>query len=220
MKFTSIVVALLVAASQNSSTVAQPAAANPDFASSLNTASANIDVIANDFISDNVPASINSRTQLSVATQPVIVSGNGIGGAGTAVVNGVADGTINYFPVAGFVGTITFTYSITAYTGCRRYLRYLSSSSLTGIVTVTVFGEQASGEIPNKVSTADVLKTVRGGLYNAAATQASLQPTTLTALLGPVTATDNADFLAKTSASVVRSAFSIVFSDFSNIGDF
>jgi hypothetical protein len=110
MKFTSIVIAVVAAVSQISSTFAQPAAANADKGLSLTSGTAKINVIKNDFIAVGVPATTDN-VDLAVKSQPVIVDGNGIGGPGSAVVS--RGGTINYFPVNGFVGTVTFTYTIT-----------------------------------------------------------------------------------------------------------
>jgi hypothetical protein len=110
MKFTSIIIAVVAAASQISSTFAQPAAANADKGLSLTSGTAKINVIKNDFIAVGVPATTDN-VDLAVKSQPVIVDGNGIGGPGSAVVS--RGGTINYFPVNGFVGTVTFTYTIT-----------------------------------------------------------------------------------------------------------
>jgi hypothetical protein len=111
MKAISIIFSLLVATSQISSTFAQAAAANPDAATTSNSNSILINVVANDFTAAGVPATPN--TPILALTQPIIKmgTGNGVGGAGLASV-GVAGGTILYTPVGGFTGMVTFTYMI------------------------------------------------------------------------------------------------------------
>jgi hypothetical protein len=58
---------------------------------------------ANDFTDDGIRKNQRSAV-ITVLTQPVVIDqGNGVGGAGTAT---AANGLINYFPVAGFEGTV------------------------------------------------------------------------------------------------------------------
>jgi hypothetical protein len=177
MKAISIITSIMVLAWQISSTFAQDMiAANPDFATTEDGQRVNINVIANDIFADCrfIELVFESIIKLS---EPEIVQGNGVTGAGFATIDGAALGTVNYFPVPGFVGKITFEYTIQL-GGARRGLRdrRLQSFILTGIVTVTVLAIEDQPEeirpeeirpvykIENQVSTETALNLVN--LFN------------------------------------------------------
>jgi hypothetical protein len=105
----SIIIAILAATSQISSTFAQ--AAVDDTATTSVNRFVVINLTANDLVGAGVPAPAD--TPIVGATQPVIVpmTGNGVTGAGT-VSEGFAAGTVLYTPAPGFTGVVTFTYMI------------------------------------------------------------------------------------------------------------
>jgi hypothetical protein len=165
MKAITIIISIMALAWQISSTFAQDIimAANPDFATTPDGRKVNINVIANDIFgtSNGFKVFFRSITEL---TQPVIMlgMGNGVIDAGRVTL-GAAIGTVDYFPVPGFVGKITFEYTISIST--RRGLRDRRlnfGSTLTGIVTVTVLARQIRPvfRIGNQFSTESALATV------------------------------------------------------------
>jgi hypothetical protein len=167
MKVISIIAILIAASSQICSTFAQ--VANPDVATTSDGRAVNINVIANDFIAAGVPAPAD--TPVLVVTPPVIMSGNGVTGAGTATTMGAAGGTITYSPVLGFVGTIMFNYTIPitveVFTGFPPLGRFAArdgrdSFFRTGTVTVTVVAEETRPDFlaGNQVDSADAVETV------------------------------------------------------------
>jgi hypothetical protein len=201
MKVTSIAIAVLVAASRLSSTLAACTAKDDSESTTVNTP-VTIDVLANDCVATSGTKSVTGVTRYDQ------------GGSATFPPDG---SLLVYTPSAGFTGVETFTYTAT----------FGINTGQTATVTVTVTAAPVSPgvipiqlfAIPNKVSTEAAIETVLGGIFNAAAlNQASPEAATLTALLDPVANTgDNDDFLAKTSLDVVRNRFSIVLLDFLNL---
>jgi hypothetical protein len=174
MKVISIIAVLIAASSQICSTFAQ--VANPDVATTSDGRAVNINVILNDFTAAGVPAT--SATVVTVSTPPVIMSGNGVTGAGTATTFRAAGGTITYSPVLGFVGTIMFNYTIPITGIARDFIKnmitgtsqaamgssgfILGASTLTGTVTVTVVAEETRPDFlaGNQINSADAVETV------------------------------------------------------------
>jgi hypothetical protein len=172
MKVTSIVIAVLVAASQLSCTLAAPNnEAKDDFDTTAKNTQITIDVLTNDIATSGG------------GNKKITSTSNGNNGGETKS----GGGGVIYNPSQDFTGVETFTY--TAILG--------STSGLMATVTVTV-GEVVTGSaggsipiqsfaIPDKLSTKAAIETVYAGIFNAAAlNQAAPEAATLTALLDPV----------------------------------
>jgi hypothetical protein len=195
MKFASIVLAVLAAAAQISSTLAFDATdtAVNDVSFTSDSRAVFIDVLANDLATSATKTITDADKTLPNKGGSAVASGTGI----------------LYTPLAGFVGVETFGYEVTLG----------STSSLTATVTVTVGADpKVSFAIPGQISTAAAIGTVRGGLFNAASfSGASPNAAALTTLLSPVTFSANDDFLANSAFQVVNDNFALIFSDFFSI---
>jgi hypothetical protein len=220
MKFTSIVIAALVAATQFSSTFATTplAIANIDVATTRQGAEIKIDVLANDIYDDDDAGGTGSSDtpnpmMVPVATLPgralfTFVQPDAAQGVVTSdfSIDRIKP-TVLFTPAGGFFGDATFEYLFSV----------SGASSASVVVTVTVTEVPALTFLPpNAVSTAAAVGTVRGGLIDVASFSAAGQNTaSLTALLDPVTDVDN--FAALTSFEVVTQSFEIQFANFFNI---
>jgi hypothetical protein len=215
MKFTSIVLAALVAATQFSSTVAT-IAAGADIASTIESRGfVIIDIIANDIDSNtNAPIQITGSSGNALITQKI----NTFDATGASIVLpsggnvdfSTTDGTLAYTPKAGFSGDDTFMYSYVI-TGPS------AAPVSDTLVTVTVLKQEPLSFFqPKAISTFDAVGSVRGGLFNVADfTPAAPNAASLTALLNPVTDIDN--FSANTSFEVVTKSFNALFVTFFGI---
>jgi hypothetical protein len=120
MKFSSIVLALAVAADQFSSTFAATPKSTgvPDTATVSESSSVLIDVVANDLYDVDVCTAggsvLVSTISIGAIIGPSIDSQTSTGfGAGTAVASVNAYPQILYTPDPGFIGTVSMTYKVT-----------------------------------------------------------------------------------------------------------
>jgi hypothetical protein len=174
MKFTSIILAVVVAANQFSSTFATSTAPNPvtDIVSTSDGVPITIEVLLNDKDKDNVLFDPNAGYDVGkINSASVVVSSSPSTDFATTVNN---DGSILFAPTLGKTGTFSFNYKVSAYQGCRRRL----SSHVSGdtLVTVTVkpaivapvveikeeISNDAAGNQPKQVLGAQVIDILPG----------------------------------------------------------
>jgi hypothetical protein len=229
MKFTSIVIAALVAATQFSSTFADAPACVADTTSTLDGRAVVINVLLNDINKDAMdppgdtpfvvgqaitgssreverinPATL--KLDLAMVATPAQTSITGTDF--TATLSGT-DGGVLISPKPGFVGSFIFFYQVSDADNSGG----VATSNVVG-VTVTVGKiDPLSFLIPDQISTKDAVGTVRGSLFIAASFSPSSPNTaSLTTLLKPVTDVDN--FTANTSPFETSKSFSTIFTDF------
>jgi hypothetical protein len=233
MKFTSIVFAALVAATQFSSTFAvsysasgtnqavdTPAFPYKDTAVTINVA--NTDTVSK--ANDVDPTSIKDAFSAGDITAYTIgtVDTTGTKGAVAVVTSAGVPDQLKYTPASGFTGKDTFTYTflVTPKTGGEYGV---SSESASATVTVTVSATpikptviKQTFEIPGLVSSGDVVKSTQVGLSNIAAfTPGAPDAGVFKAIAMPVIG-GSADFAANTSTEVVQQNFSTIFNSFYN----
>jgi hypothetical protein len=217
MKFTSLVITALVAATQFSSTLAAGSVeANDDTASTAASTAVGIAILTNDSL-DNDATSPVQATKDNVAISDITLTTSPA--SGSAIPTGNLDGTITYTPVFGFSGNETFTYKIASSTD--------STDTDTATVTVTVAAGiavidnfaflQTNFTRPGQFDKTQVFGQVRGSLFDVASfTPGAGNNETLNAILGPVSTTDFNTFTGSTGFDIVRNSFAAVFTDFGN----
>jgi hypothetical protein len=231
MKFTSIVFAALVAATQFSSTFARPGTnqAVDNLASTYLDTAVTINVAGTDTvqtsdgaasaksIKDALVADITSYTIAKASVSTPTKSGI------VALVAGTAAKPVQlmYTPPSGFIGTDTFTYkfSVTPTIDTKPFGAATGSESvMTATVTVTVSATpiKQTFEIPGLVSSGDAVKYTHEGLPNIVAfTPGTPDTDSFNAILKPVFG-GSADFAANTSTEAVQQNLSDIFLNFYN----
>jgi hypothetical protein len=234
MKFTSIVFAALVAATQFSSTFALSGVSNEGAADTEKTyegTAVTIDVSANDNVQDG---SDNDKLIADALKEKLIVSYDLKIGSTTTAKSGVVTiksgvpgtkggnpGTPDkfvYTPNAGFTGTDIFGYTFLITQDGKNTFGNTAKDSVEVDVTVTVSPTviKQTFEIPGLVSSGDAVKYNHVGLSNIAAfTPAAPDMDSFTAIVKPVFG-GSADFAANTSTEVVQQNFSTIFNSFYN----
>jgi hypothetical protein len=232
MKFTSIVFAALVAATQFSCTfaangsnqaVATSASTYLDTAVTINvagtdTVQTSVGVASTKSIKDALVADITDYTIVIGSVDTTTTNTKGT----VALVAGTAKKPFQlmYTPASGFIGTDTFSYKFSskpvssgtpfgAPTG-------IESSPATVTVTVSATPIKQTFEIPGLVSSGDAVKSTQVGLSNIAAfTPGAPDAGVFKAIAMPVIGS-SADFAANTSTEVVQQNFSTIFNSFYN----
>jgi hypothetical protein len=223
MKFTSIVFAALVAATQFSSTFAQSnlAAEITSLTTAYNTQLTSIDVSQNDMVLAgpldllNIAYAFDSN---SITEYTLHVTSPSLEG-GTVTVNTVAGAvdTITYKPKDNFEGSDTFQYTFTV-TPSKTYGSTLASNKAT--VTVNVSPPDVKTppvvatpvvkqtfDIPDRVSTGNAVKYNHVGLPNiVAVTPGTPDTDSFNAIVKPVFG-GSAGFAANTSTEAVNNMF-------------
>jgi hypothetical protein len=228
MKFTSIVFAALVAATQFSSTFAQPknyAKATP--ASTYMGTAVTIDVSGTDEVDDggsskkSVAAALLAKEMTLYAIAAGDVTSPTDGGTVT-VVKGATDDKpdqLKYTPKDGFTGTATFTYTFDVGIKSLGSVSQHGSNikkSVMATVTVTVKPTpiKQTFEIPGQVSSGNAVKYTQAGLFNTVASiPGAPDADSFTAIVKPVFG-NSADFAANTSTEVVKQNFNTLFLNF------
>jgi hypothetical protein len=245
MKYTSIVFAALVAATQLSSTFAvgqleNIASADTGKGTAFDT-EVDIDVSENDQVTNNLGTPQTKGIQSALDGSNIldytitITSGSTSTAGGTVTVKSRIDGqdTITYKPKPGFDGDDTFKYTfmVTPTSGTKPG-PFGSSANASNEVTVTVTVDppavtlspavgntpvvKQTFEIPDRVSTGNAVKYTRGGLVETAALISAAPDTkVITSIIKPVVG-DSGDFAANSSPEVVQQNFVDVFFNFYN----
>jgi hypothetical protein len=231
MKFTSIVFAALVAATQFSSTFAGKSnEAAVDSSSTYLGIPVTIDVSANDNVQDagDNPRSIKDAFADFNIMSYVLKKGTAKVANGLLTINkGVASvdnckiggpDQFLYTPNAGFTGTDTFEYQFTITRGVDP--RFGDPDTQSGEVTVTVIVSatpiKQTFEIPGLVSSGDAVKYTHEELSNIVAiTPGTPDMDSFNAIVKPVFG-GSADFAANTSTEVVQQNLSDIFLNFYN----
>lgn len=207
MKFFSLAITALVAASQFSSSLAV-ATANPDSVNTPVNVPATINVLANDFRepAPTAPArpavpGTDTVTMLSTPTP-----------SGTVVVD--ANGVVTYTPVTGFKGTASFTYVFTVIAASDAN----NGQTATGTVTVTVGPVPLFGALSSASAVALTQNTLLNFGTRGATSQAQFQNALFPVLNAPVSffpvfnATNTPAFASGLNS--VNANFAFVFANF------
>jgi hypothetical protein len=236
MKFTSIVFAALVAATQFSSTFAgtKDSIAVADTNTTAYETSVTIDVSLTDSVADDTNAidlsiaAAFAAPDYEIITYRITVDDAATDGTVSTKPGTLGDGStfagkpeqIYYTPKDGFTGEDTFDYTFMVMTKLNgNYGLAGKSNSVTVKVTVGAKPPaviKQTFEIPGLVSSGDAVKYTHEGLSNiVAVTPGTPDTDSFNAILKPVFG-GSADFAANNSTEVVQQNFSDIFLNFYN----
>jgi hypothetical protein len=226
MKFTSIVLALAVAANQFSSTFAA-VVAKGDSETTSDGASITFNVLTNDLDNNGDPylagvVAASSGDEIDPASVIISKTTSGAGAGALAFVVADAgstvdatvtqngDGTITYTPTLGQTGATTFYYSIDSVTGGEDSAAYAAVTVTVGAATLQVFSN------PFAISSTTAPKLTQNGLRNGVGlTFGAPSQLGLDGILNPVTDIDSSDtFLSNSSPGVQQFNRGQSFTDF------